>query len=250
MKCPGWSFSGYVNSFKPRNKTIGFNSVTSLHFPSLTLRVARCHSHFLITRSAVVPLATEGRLAVRTYLSLLNSAGSPWQPHYKHESSRGLQRQAGSASLAEVKELLLDTHNNSCFQAARLAESHLRKYSAALISTAILLLSHNHITFADLHTWKQISNHSSCIKFPCDGGSVSMALSCACVLKPQLYFILHRPVPHGSLSSFLYNPVSSHGAALWMVRFESDRWVGIRSFPSCSLTVWLWTQGQLPSSSL
>lgn len=64
-------------------------------FPEWTIDPV--NSPFLITQSATMSLATDTWLAARTYLSLLNSARSPWQPHYKHESSRGTVKAGGKS---------------------------------------------------------------------------------------------------------------------------------------------------------
>lgn len=64
-------------------------------FPEWTIDPV--NSPFLITQSATMSLATDTWLAARTYLSLLNSARSPWQPHYTHESSRGTVKAGGKS---------------------------------------------------------------------------------------------------------------------------------------------------------
>lgn len=84
-----------------------------------------------------------------------------------------------------------------------------------------------------------------------------MALSCKCSFKPHLYLIFHPAASHCSPVAFLYNSISSHGAAFLMdiSTVEPDRWTESKSLPALSLSVFVSgqssaTEGQLNKPSL
>lgn len=159
-----------------------------------------------------MPLATEGWLVVRTYLSLLNSAGSPWQPHYKHESCRGTVKE-GRKCESSWGEGIGPWHTSQLFLSSMTTSEtfHLRKYSAAWIS--VVPQSYYLCWF----TYKQIYNRCNHSQYSANSGrgAVAMALSCNSSFKPQVFFIFHHAVSHRS-------PLLYH--TFWLAHMELLPW--------------------------